>query len=94
MEPNTHRARTTAEYAITWQAIVEDHLSDELVDSLRRLTWASWGVGLGEREIGVALAHHLAHALRVAASPSGGVQPSVDYLRSAAGDHGVTAELR
>jgi hypothetical protein len=93
MEPNTH-ARTTAEYAITWQAIVEDHLSDELVDSLRRLTWASWGVGMAEREIGVALAHHLAHALRVAASPSGGVQPSVDYLRWAAGDRGATAELR
>ena len=94
MEPNAHPARTTAEYAITWQAIVEDHLSDELVDCLRRLTWASWGVGLAEREIGVALAHHLAHALRVAASPSGGVQPSVEYLRSAARDHDATAELR
>ena len=94
MKPNTHPARTTAEHAITWQAIVEDHLSNELVDSLRRLTWASWGVGLAEREIGVALAHHLAHALRVAASPSGGVQPSVEYLRSVAGDRCATGVLR
>ncbi len=94
MEPNPHPAGTTAEYAITWQAIVEDHLSDELVDSLRRLTWAAWGVGLAEREIGVALAHHLAHALRVAASPSGGVRPSVEYLRSAAGGYDSIAELR
>jgi hypothetical protein len=93
MNPNTHPARTTGEYAIAWQAIVEDHLSDELIDSLRRLTWISWGTNLPAHQIGAVLAHHLAHALRIAASPGGGVQPSIDYLRWAAAAQGGRAQV-
>ncbi len=75
---------TTGEYVTRWRTIVEDHLFSELAKSLRRLARIEPGDGgPGSQQVAV-LAYHLAHALRVAASQTGGVQASVEYLQWAA----------
>ena len=75
---------TTGEYVIRWQTIVQDHLFSELAKSLRQLARIDPSAGGPGPEQVAVLAYHLAHALQVAASSSGGVQASVEYLRWAA----------
>jgi hypothetical protein len=69
---------------VTGQAIVEDHFFSELAKSLRQLAGTDPRAGGPGPEQVAALAYHLAHALRVAASSSGGLQASVEYLQLAA----------
>jgi hypothetical protein len=75
---------TTREYVTQWQTIVEDHLFSALAKSLRQLAGIDPTAGGPGPEQVAALAYHLAHALRVAASSTGGVQASVEYLQWAA----------
>jgi hypothetical protein len=63
----------TKEFVAGWQSIVEDHVVQDLIGALRRLSAPESG---GPEE----LARHLTHAFQVAAAPSGGVQAAVQYL--------------
>ncbi|HEY7634725.1 MAG TPA: hypothetical protein VH763_04215 [Gemmatimonadales bacterium] len=76
--------RTTDEYLATWDTIVENHLFTELAKSLRQLAGTDARAGGPGPEQVAALAYHLAHALRVAASSSGGIHASLEYLQLAA----------
>jgi hypothetical protein len=68
-----------------------DQVFGELAKILRQLAQAGAPPdGLGPAQIAL-LAYHVAHALRVAASPSGGVQASVEYLQLAAASHAATS---
>jgi hypothetical protein len=79
---NDSRPRvTTGEYLTQWQTIADDHLFSELAKSLRQLARIDPTAGGPGPEQVAALAYHLAHALRVAASSSGGLQASVEYLQ-------------
>jgi hypothetical protein len=84
MDQQSRPRVTTGEYVTKWQTIVEDHLFSELAKSLRRLADIDPTAGGPGPEQVAALAYHLAHALRIAASSSGGVQASVEYLQWAA----------
>jgi hypothetical protein len=69
----------------------DDQVFGELAKILRRLA-ASEGYPDGPAPAQIALlAYHLAHALRVAASPTGGVHASLEYLQLAAGSHAAAA---
>jgi hypothetical protein len=84
MEQPSRPSVSTGEYVTKWQTIVEDHLFNELAKSLRRLADIDPTTGGPGPEQVAALAYHLAHALRVAASSGGGVQASLEYLQWAA----------
>lgn len=80
MEQQSSPSATTGEYVTRWQTIAEDHLFSELAKSLRRLAGIDPTAGGPGPEQVAALAYHLAHALRIAASASGGVREAVEYL--------------
>ena len=84
MDHSSQPRVTTSEYLAKWQTIVEDRLFSELAKSLRQLAATDSRAGCPGPEQVAALAYHLAQALRVAASSSGGLQASVEYLRLAA----------
>ena len=79
---------STGEYGTQHQTVVEDHLFSELAKSLRQLAGIDPTAGGPGPEQVAALAYHLAHALRVAASSTGGVLASVKYLQWAVGGTG------
>ena len=78
-------ALNTREFIAKWHSAVEKHLVTELADILPRLAAGPRGGDLGSEHYAV-LAHHLAYALQVAGSSSGGVQAALDYLKQAARD--------
>lgn len=84
MGPDSRPRTTTGEYVARWQTVVEDHLFSDLSKSVRRLAGIEPTAGGPGPEQAARLAYHLAHALRVAASSSGGFQASVEYLQWAA----------
>ena len=77
-------ALNTREFIAKWHSAVEKHLVAELADLLPRLAAAPRGGDPGTEQH-AALAHHLAYALQVAGSPSGGVQAALTYLKQVAG---------
>jgi hypothetical protein len=68
-----HPPRDTKEFVAGWQTIVEEHVVSDLAAALRKLAAA-------ESAAPEILARHLAHALQVAAGPTGSVQAAVQYL--------------
>lgn len=84
MEEPLYPPLNTREFVAKWHNVVEKHLLTELADVLPRLAAAPRGTGLGAEQY-AALAHHLAYALQVAGSSSGGVQAALTYLKEAAG---------
>jgi hypothetical protein len=83
MEKDTYPALNTREFVAKWQSVVEEHIVAELADLLPALAVQSSGNTLGPEQR-VALSRHLAYALQVAGSDSGGLQAAVEYLRQAA----------
>jgi hypothetical protein len=65
--------RDTKEFVAGWQSIVEEHVVSDLAGALHKL-------GANEPEGTAALARHVAHALQLAASPTGSLQAAVRYL--------------
>ena len=84
MKEPPYPALNTREFIARWHSAVEKHLITELTDILPRLVDAPRGSDLGAEHYN-ALAHHLAYALQVAGSSSGGVQAAMKYLEQAAG---------
>ncbi len=73
MEQEPRPPRNTKELVAGWQSIVEEHVVRDLAGALHRLA--------GTEAVGTdSLARHVAHALQLAANPSGGVQAAVQYL--------------
>jgi hypothetical protein len=83
MKEPPYPALNTREFIAKWHSAVEKHLIAELADLLPRLAAAPRGSDLGAEQY-AALAHHLAYALQVAGSSSGGVQAALTYLKQAA----------
>jgi hypothetical protein len=77
MEQEQHPPRDTKEFVAGWQHIVEAHVVSDVAGALHKLAVSEPG-GIA------ALARHVAHALQVAASPTGSVQAAIHYLREAA----------
>jgi hypothetical protein len=67
----------TKEFVAGWQNIVEEHVVSDLAGALHKLAVSEPGGT-------TALARHIAHALQVAASPTGSVQAAVHYLSEVA----------
>ena len=84
MEEPTYPALNTREFIAKWHSAVEKQLVSELADILHQLT-AATGRSVLSTEQSTALAHHVAYALQVAGSPSGGIQAALSYLKEAAG---------
>jgi hypothetical protein len=73
MEQEPRPPRNTKELVAGWQNIVEEHVVRDLAGALHRLAAdAAGGTDF--------LARHVAHALQLAANPSGGIQAAVQYL--------------
>jgi hypothetical protein len=72
MEQEPRPPRNTKELVAGWQHIVEEHVMRDLAGALHRLAANPGGTD--------SLARHVAHALQLAANPSGGVQAAVQYL--------------
>jgi hypothetical protein len=68
-----HLPLNTKEFAAGWQNIVEEHLAKDLANAIHKLAARQPG---GTE----ALAHHVTHALQVAAGPAGSVQAAIHYL--------------
>ncbi|HWN19763.1 MAG TPA: hypothetical protein VNO19_12675 [Gemmatimonadales bacterium] len=83
MEKQTYPALNTREFVAKWHSIVEENLVTELAKLLRPLAAGSSGNTLGPEQC-AALSRHIAYALQVAGSDSGGLQAAVEYLRQAA----------
>lgn len=82
MEREPKNPLSTREFTAKWHGIVEEHVVPSLADILPRLTAQTAGSIPSVHWDG--LARHLAHALQIAASPSGGVQGALDYLQQMA----------
>lgn len=87
MQEPTYPALNTREFIAKWHSAVERQLISELSDILSQLTAAPGRSDLSPEQ-STALAHHLAYALQVAASPSGGIQAALSYLKQATGASG------
>ena len=84
MQEAPYPALNTREFIAKWHSAVEKHLINELADVLPNLAAAPQGGNLSAEQCAT-LAQHLAYALQVAGSSSGGLQAAVDYLKQAAG---------
>jgi hypothetical protein len=73
----------TREFTAKWQNIVEEHVVPSLAAVLPRLMTGTASEPVSQ-EHWDGLARRLAHALQVAASPSGGVHAAVEYLQQMA----------
>ena len=82
MEREPNNSLNTREFTAKWHGIVEEHVVPSLAAVLPRLTDQSAGPITSDHWDG--LARHFAHALQIAASPSGGVQGALDYLQQVA----------
>lgn len=82
MQEPTYPALNTREFIAKWHSAVEKQLVSELADILPQLTGAPGRSDLSTEQ-SKALAHHVAYALQVAGSPSGGIQAAVSYLKQA-----------
>jgi hypothetical protein len=70
-EPQPHL--DTKEFVAGWQHIVEEHVVSDVAAALHKLAVSEPGGT-------AALARHVAHALQLAAGPTGSVQAAVHYL--------------
>jgi hypothetical protein len=78
--------RNTQEFVAQWHSIVATHLVATLADALGQLTAEEpYGRALNAHQ-SAHLAHHVAHALTIAASSTGGVEPAIAYLKQAASE--------
>jgi hypothetical protein len=82
MEREPNNPLNTREFTARWHGIVEEHVVPNLAAVLPRLT--SQAAGPITSDLWDGLARHLAHALQIASSPSGGVQGALDYLQQMA----------
>jgi hypothetical protein len=82
MKEPYYPALNTQEFIAKWHSALEQHLIAELAEILPGLAGAPRGSDLGAEQY-AALAHHLAYALQVANSDSGGVQAALTYLKQA-----------
>jgi hypothetical protein len=73
----------TREFVARWSSAVEEHLETELADILHQLAAAGPDQDLRPEQCAT-LARYLAHALREAGSPDGGIQAAMHYLHDAA----------
>ena len=77
MNQEPHHPLDTKEFVAGWQNIVEAQVVSDLIVALPKLAVSEPG---GTE----ALARHVAHALQLAAGPTGSVQAAVRYLSEAA----------
>lgn len=80
MEREPDQPLNTREFTAKWHDIVEEHVVPSLSAVLPRLMTGSTSENV-RPERWEALARHLAHALQIAASSSGGVQAAIEYLQ-------------
>jgi hypothetical protein len=73
MTDDSRLSLDTKEFVAGWQSIVEDHVVQDLIGAVRRLSAPESGGPEG-------LARHLSHAFQITAAPGGGVQAGVQYL--------------
>jgi hypothetical protein len=84
MEREPNHPLNTREFTAKWHDIVEEHVVPSLAAALPRLMTGTTSESV-RTEQWEGVARHLAHALQVAASSSGGVQAAVEYLQQMAG---------
>ena len=87
MQESPYPALNTREFIAKWHSAVEKQLVSELSDILPQLTAAPGRSDLSAEQ-SMSLAHHVAYALQVAGSPSGGIQAALSYLKQATGSPG------
>jgi len=75
---------TTREFVVRWTNILEEHFAGKLAESLGKLAATRPDGPPLTPEQWTALARHVARALHVAASSTGGVQDAVHYLAQVA----------
>jgi hypothetical protein len=86
MDDAPRTALDTREFAVRWQAIVEEHFATRLAESLGQLLTAEPGGAALPPERRAAIARLIVQALHVAASPRGGVEEAVRYVVQTASD--------
>lgn len=80
MDDASRTALDTREFAIRWQAIVEEHFANRVADGLAQLATAEPAMPPLTPEQRAVIARLIVQALHVAASPRGGVEEAVRHL--------------
>ena len=80
MDDAPRTALDTREFAIKWQAIVEEHFATRVADGLAHLATAEPAMAALGPEQRAVIARLIVQALHVAASPRGGVEEAVRHL--------------